>query len=156
MATATAARWTTLGPGSVTVALDGTAPGTPVEFSCEVLNAAVTHDYDEGDSKTMLCGTKRGGGGTRADGFKADIENDLSAAGLTKFLYDNDMKQATVTFTPNTTDGAKWVVAGITLLLPDEIGADEFGAPIASSVEWTNGTATFTPSTAASTAPPVK
>ena len=142
MATPTDAHWTALGPGSLTIKV-GTA-GTATEFSCEVLGASVTHDYDEGDTRRMLCGTVRGGGGSRTDGFKADLENDLTASGLYKFLLDHDLQQAEVTFTPNTVDAASWVL-DVTLTLPDEIGADEFGNPIASSIEWTGLLKTFTP-----------
>lgn len=150
MATPTDSHWTPLGPGTLTIKVG--AQGTDTAFSCEVLGASVTHDYEENDTRRMLCGTVRGGGGSRTDGFKASIENDLTAAGLYKFLFDHDLQSADVTFTPNTDDGAKWVVAGVTLQLPDEIGADEFGNPIASEVEWTGGIATFTPSPAPASA----
>jgi hypothetical protein len=63
------------------------------------------------------------------------------------------MAPATVTATPNTADGASWVISNLPLTLPEEIGADEYGAVISSEVEWTGGSAEFTPSTAAPAAP---
>ena len=147
MAAQTTAKWVTLGPGDVTIKVGTTGTGT--SFACEFANAHVTHDYEDvGDDRTMLCGQKRAAGAARYDEFGGELENDLTATGLYKFLMDNDLKTAEVTFTPNTVDGAKWVLSGLTLTLPDEIGADEFGAPIVSEVEWTGGTAVFTPSTA--------
>ena len=144
MATQTTAKFTLLGPGDVEVEV-GTG-GTTTSFACEFANAKVLHDYEDvGDDRTMLCGQKRAAGKQRYDGFGGELENDLSAAGLYKFLMDHDLETATVTFTPNTADGAKWVISGLTLTLPEEIGADEFGAPIASEVEWGGGTAVFTP-----------
>jgi len=149
MATPTDSKWTPLGPGTLTVKAGTGTQAT--EFACEVLGASVTHDYEENDTRRMLCGTVRGGGGSRTDGFKADLENDLTASGLYKFIFDHDLQTAEVTFTPNTVDGAHWVITGVTLQLPDEIGADEFGNPIASKIEWKGGVAAFTPSTAAAT-----
>lgn len=133
---------TILGAGTVTV---GTAP---LDFSCEVIGAKVTHGYNEIQAgKFMLCGDSKPARTSRADGFSADLENDLSAAGLYAYLHTNDMTVASFEFVPNTVDGASWA-GSVTLALPSEIGADEFGAPIASSIEWAAvGLLTFTPST---------
>lgn len=140
------AAWTTLGPGTVTV-LAGTG-GTATDFSGEVLSATVKHEYEEvGETRTMLDGSKRGASQVRTDGIGLSIENDLTAAGLYKFLMDNDGESATVTYTPSTEDGAQWTITGVVLRLPDEVGADEFGSPLASEVEWTGGVAAFTPAT---------
>lgn len=139
------ASYTKLGPGTITVAAGG---GTEMDFSGECLSATIKHEYEEvGETRTMLDGSKRGASQVRNDGIGASVENDLTAAGLYKWLMDNDGKEATVTYTPSTADGAKWVIAGVTLRLPDEVGADEYGSPLASEVEWLGGTAAFTPAT---------
>jgi hypothetical protein len=152
MATQTTAKWVTLGDGDVTITV-GTG-GTAKSFACEFLNARVLHEYnDVGDARTMLCGQKRAAGKTRLDGFGGEVENDLTEDGLYSFLLANDMQLGTVEFTPNTADGAKWVITGVTLTLPEEIGGEEYGAEIKSEVEWTGGTAVFTASTAAPAAP---
>lgn len=142
------AKHTTLGPGTLKI---GTAPGT--DYSCEVVGATITHDYADSDKRTMLCGDVRGGASARTDGFTADLENDLSAAGLYAFLQAHDLTVADLEYVPNTADGAKWT-GEVTLTLPSEVGADAFGDPIASKVEWSaagTGRFTFTPSTAAAT-----
>ena len=142
-----AAKYTTLGPGTISVKVGTTSTH---DFSGECRSATITHAYEEvGESRKMLDGTTRASGQRRTDGIKASVENDLTAAGLYKFLLDNDGKLAEVTYTPNTSAGAKWVIAGLPLRLPDELGADEFGATLASDIEWAGGTAAFTPATAA-------
>lgn len=136
------AEYSILGTGTLTLG------ETPVDFSGEVLNAAVQHEYEDiGDARTMLDGTTRAGSRKRTDGFTADVENDLTATGLYQYLVNNDLTEVAFEFTPNTDDGAVWsgtVIAS----LPSEIGADEYGNPIVSTVELTAvGTFTFTPAT---------
>lgn len=131
------------GPGTITIG------ETPVDFSCEVLGGKVTHAYtDVGEKRTMLCGDIRPATKTREDGLTFALENDLSAAGLYAYLVTNDLTEAEFTYTPNTASAASW--AGIVeLTLPADIGADEFGQPIVSAVEWAGvGTFEFTPAAA--------
>ena len=128
------------GPGTMTI---GT---TPLDFSCEVLGGKVTHSYEDvGESRTMLCGTERPASKKRTDGLTFNLENDLTAAGLYAYLVTNDLTEQTFAYEPNTANGASWA-GTIQLTLPSEIGADEFGAPIVSAVEWAGvGSFTFTP-----------
>lgn len=135
-----------LGDGTLTV---GTAPN---DFSCEVLGAKVTHTYEEKTAKRKaLCADgDRPATKIRTDGFTATVENDLTAAGMYKFLLDNDLTTQALVFTPNTAAGASWE-GDIQASLPANIGADETGQPIVSEVAWEGvGTFTFTP---AATAP---
>lgn len=131
---------TNLGPGTVTVG------ATPLDFSCEVIGAKITHEYEETtESRTRLCGDEVPASTTRSDGFTAELENDLSAAGLYAYLQGHDLDTVDFEFTPNTAAGASWT-GTVVLRLPSEIGADEFGAPIASSIEWPAvGVFTFAP-----------
>jgi len=122
---------TYLGPGLVSVG----DTQTVLDFTCEVLGAKITHGYEDvGQARTMLCGTVKPAGQTRVDGFSAEVENDLTAAGLYAFLVANDGQQVPFAFTPRT-GGASWE-GTIVARLPSEVGADEFGAPIVSSIEW--------------------
>lgn len=134
-----------LGPG--TLKLGPTATAT--DFSCEVLGGKVTHAYEDiGEARTMLCGQTKAGAKSRTDGLAFELENDLGAAGMYKFLLDNDLAEVEFEYVPNTVAAAKWT-GKIVATLPAEVGADEFGAPIASSVEWAGvGKFDFTPSTA--------
>lgn len=135
------AAFTVLGAGTVTI---GT---TPTDFSGEVLGAKITHEYEDvGESRTMLDGTTRAAGQRRLDGFSASVENDLTAAGMYAFLVANDGIEQPLVFTPNTADGAKWE-GTVVCRLPGEVGADEYGAPLASEIELKGSTPfSFTPS----------
>lgn len=139
--------WEPLGPCTIEI----TAPpaGTGVDFAGEFLNVFILHVYEEiGERRVMLDESVRAAAKSRADGVRGDVENDLTGAGLYKFLYDHDLETATVTVT-QTGSGASWT-GDMSLSLPTEIGADEFGAPVASSIEFEGaGKATFTPATAA-------
>lgn len=132
------------GPGTITVG------STPVDFSCEVLGGKVTHAYEDvGQARTMMCGTERPASKKRTDGLSFNLENDLSAAGLYAYLVTNDRDEVPFSYEPNTANGATWT-GTVQLSLPAEIGADEFGAPIVSAVEWAGvGAFTFTPAAAA-------
>ena len=132
------------GPGTMTI---GT---TPLAFECEVLGGKVTHAYEDvGEARTMLCGTERPSSKKRTDGLSFNLENDLSAAGLYAYLVTNDLTEVPFDYTPNTANGASWT-GSVQVTLPSEIGADEFGAPIVSAVEWAGvGAFTFTPAAAA-------
>ena len=134
-----------LGPGTLELGLVET---TLTDFSCEILGGKVTHTYEDvGDSRTMLCGTVRPASRTRVDGLGFTLENDLTAAGLYQFLLTNDLLEVFFAYTPNTAGAAAWD-GKIQVTLPAEIGADEFGSPIVSEVEWTGvGAFTFTPAT---------
>lgn len=137
-----AAKVTYLGDGTLTLG------ATPTDFSGEVLGAKITHEYNEiGESRTMLDGTVRPASVQRADGLTASIENDLTAAGLYAFLYDNDQTEVAMEFVPNTANGAEWT-GTVQVRLPGEVGSDEYGSPIVSDVELPGvGEFTFTPGT---------
>lgn len=132
--------YTPLGPGKLTL---GTAPE---DFTGEFLGAGITHEYEDvGDKRTMLDGTPRLPGSTRSDGFKGSVENDLTAAGLYAYLVAHDGEDVALTYSPRLAGGAEWV-GTVKCRLPGEIGADEFGSPVASDVELPGvGLFTFTP-----------
>jgi len=135
------------GPGTITIGDDPTV----VDFSCEVLGGSIAHEYSEvGESRTMLCGTKRSSSRTRADSVKLTLENDLTTAGIYAYCQGlgENPGSVTVTFTPNTANAAEWS-GRVFPLLPGEIGSDEYGSPIGSEVEWpADGLLTFTPAVA--------
>jgi hypothetical protein len=130
------------GPGTMTIG------ATPLAFDCEVLGGKVTHTYAEvGAARTMLCGTERPVSQKRTDGLTFNLENDLTASGLYQYLITNDLTEVPFTYEPNTDNGASWA-GTVQLTLPADIGADEFGAPIISSVSWAGvGAFTFTAGT---------
>jgi hypothetical protein len=136
-----------LGPGTLKL---GTADPATTDFSCEIVGGTVTHAYEDiGEQRTMLCGDVKAAARQRTDGLSFEVENDLTAAGLYKFLMDNDLSEVFFEYTPNTAAAAAWA-GKIVATLPAEIGADQFGSPIVSAVEWVGvGTFEFTPATTA-------
>ena len=134
------------GPGTLQL---GLVEATLTDFSCEVSGGKVTHAYEEvGESRTMLCGTTKAAAKIRTDGLTFNLENDLTAAGLYKFLLDNDLAEVFFSYIPETAGAASWA-GKIQATLPADIGADEYGSPIVSAVEWTGvGAFTFTAATA--------
>lgn len=137
---------TPLGPGTLKVGLEETSL---TDFSCEVLGGKVTHTYEEvGEQRTMLCGDVKSAAKIRTDGLNLSLENDLSAAGMYQFLLTNDLKDVFFDYIPHTAGAAGWK-GKVQATLPGEIGADEYGSPIVSDVEWLGvGAFTFTAATA--------
>jgi hypothetical protein len=136
---------TPFGPGTVTIG----ETGSVFAFECEVTGGSVTHEYTVVETKRKLCGDVVQDRRTRADGVKFNLEDDLTAAGLYARLaaLPESPDPETITYVPSTEVGAEWS-GSIVPLLPGEIGADEYGKPIASSVEWPAvGLITFTPGT---------
>lgn len=133
--------FTVFGPGTIEIG----ETGSEIDFAGEVLGGKVTHSYEDiGEARTMLDGTVRPASTRRTDGLAFEVENDLTAAGLYKVLYDGDATEVPFTYTPNTVGGATWA-GTVKLSLPAEVGADEFGAPIVSTVELAGvGAFTFT------------
>lgn len=128
--------WEPLGPCTILIGTPGT------DFAAEFKNVKLTHSYEEiGEARTMLDGTERPATEKRTDGVIGDVENDLTAAGLYQYLYTNDLTQTPIVIT-QIGSGASWT-GEVKLKLPADVGADEFGSPIVSSVEWT-GVGTFT------------
>lgn len=122
--------YTKWGVGTVSVG------DTPINFESECEGAVITHEYeDTGEERTMLDGQTIPASAKRTDGFTATIVNSLSAGALYDFLQTNDLTEQAFTFTPNTADGANWA-GTVQVRLPADIGADEFGNPIVSEIEW--------------------
>ena len=128
-----------LGDGAVTI---GTVP---MDFSAEVKSAKITHEYEEtSEAVTYLDGHSEAASESRTDGFGAECDNDLTAAGIYSYCYTNDMTEQAFEFVPNE-GGASWS-GTVKVKLPSEIGADQYGNPIASEIEWQAvGLLTFTP-----------
>ena len=132
---------TRLGPGTITVG------STPVDFSAEVTDVTMTHGYNEtAEAKTYLVGSTALASFTRSDGVTAALDNDLTAAGLYAYLQTNDLTEQPFSYTPQDADTVEWA-GTVQVTLPEEIGTDAYGNPLASSVSWQAvGKLGFTPS----------
>lgn len=139
-------KYTPFGAGTITVKVGS---GTAADYSGEVLGGAIGHTYSEvGETRTMLNGDKRSAQLSRdPDTIKLQTEADLTSAGLYALVEGNDLAVATVVFTPNTVGAAAWE-ADVILTLPEEVGADEYAAPMVAEYTWTvKGNWEFTPAT---------
>lgn len=129
-----AANWTRFGPGTLKFTVL-TPPGTATAFEQEVRAVTVGHEYEEvGESVTYLDGTNDPAGARRSDKLSAECDFDLGSAGFYKFLFTNDMKNATCEYVPNTTKAAKWA-GTVRLQLPTEVTAEEWQAKLTGTVE---------------------
>lgn len=130
------------GPGTVSFNISG----SDVSVEAEVTAGSVKHNYTENDRKATLADAVKPSAKILrdADALSLELVNDLTAGGLYALIQANDLAVATVSYEPNTADGASWS-GSVTLRLPDEIGAGEWGEDISSTVELPAvGTFTFT------------
>lgn len=131
------------GPGTVVI----TIASTQHSVEAEVSGGAVLHSYSESDRKAVLADVSKPSARILrdADSIRLDLVNDLTADGLYALIQANDLAVAEVTYTPNSAAAASWD-GSVTLRLPDEVGASEWGDDIASTVTLPAvGTFTFTP-----------
>jgi hypothetical protein len=138
--------WTKFGPGTVTYTIDA---GTPQDFAIEVKGGGIGHAYESvGDATTYLDGSGEPASEVRGDSLTLNCDFDLGTTGFYAFLFTNDLKDAAVTYTPNTAAGASWA-GTVRLRLPDGATGESFGSKIGGTVEHQFvGQATFTPAVA--------
>jgi hypothetical protein len=136
---------TKFGAGTVAYTI---AAATPVSFEQEVKGGGIEHEYTEvGEDTTYLDGTTDPASEVRADTLTLDCDFTLGSAGFYAFLFDNDLADAEVVYTPNTAAAAKWE-GTVRLKLPDGAKADEFGAKLTGTVTHKFvGPVEFTPGT---------
>jgi hypothetical protein len=148
---------TVLGPGVLTFGEVGSA----IDVSCNVNGCVLKASKNQGDSKTMLCGTSKPGSVTYDWSLSGNVDIDLEAGadGLFGLSQLQPGSQVPFTFTPNTADGT--AASGIVVIDPLDFGADEYGADLSSDfefavvdkVEWDWGTGSV-PATGATAGTP--
>lgn len=118
----------TLGPGTLKIG----ATGSEIDASCLVNSITLTPTKDQGDSKTMLCGTVKQGSVKYTWELTGNLDIDLEAgeAGLLALSYEAKGSEQTFSYIPNTEDGTEF--AGTLVLDPLDVGADEYGADLSS------------------------
>jgi hypothetical protein len=124
-----------------------TIAGSEYPVETEVTGGSVKHSYSEVERKAVLADTSKPAPRLLrdADALSLELLNDLSDTGLYALIHAHDLETASVTFTPNNPAAASWA-GTVTLRLPDEIGAGEWGEDLTSTVELpAEGTFTFTP-----------
>ena len=135
---------TVLGPGTLKFG----EVGSEIDVSCNVNGCTLTSSKDQGDSKTMLCGTQKAGSVTYTWSLAGNVDIDLEAGedGLFALSQLSPGSQVAFTFEANTAEGTS--AAGTIVIDPLDYGADEYGADLSSDFEfalvgaptWTWGT----------------
>jgi len=121
-----------LGPGVLKVG----ATGSEIDVSCQLNGGRITTNVDTADSITTLCGTVEPGAMSFDHEFTGNINVDIGAGAASLFALSWDSKgtEQAFEFIPNSADGTKAV--GTLMITPLDLGADEFGAPLASDFTW--------------------
>jgi hypothetical protein len=130
-----------LGPGTLTI---GPA-GTPIDASCQLLNARITMSKNAGTPKRYLCGSQSAGNITYDYTFTGQMDTDVARGALGLFDYSQVHAGESVeySYTPNDENGT--TASGTLVIDPLDFGADEYGAELDSPFTWSlNGAPTYT------------
>lgn len=120
-----------LGPGVLKIG----ATGTEIDVSCQVNNAAIAADKDQGDSTTKLCGTVRPGSVTYSYHMTGNIDTDVAnESGLFALSHAEKGQEQSFIFTPSTEAGT--TATGTLVIDPLDFGGDEMGEPMASDFDF--------------------
>ena len=131
----------TLGPGELKIG----PVGAPLTISCMVNNARVVPDVDEGDDKTMLCGTTKRSADTITWSLQGNLDTDFGYGdGFAAYTWAHAGEVSDFEFTPSSAVGTS--VAGQLKVVPLEFGADDYGDYLDSDIEF--GLVDFDPATA--------
>jgi len=132
MTTTTAEPGVPLGPGTLKFG----ATATAIDVSCNVNNAVISAEKDEGDSVTKLCGTVVPGAISFTYTLSGNIDTDIgSSTGFFAMTQAQAGAQIPFDFEPNTDTGTS--AAGTCVLVPLDFGGDETTATMASDFEFT-------------------
>jgi hypothetical protein len=120
-----------LGPGILKIG----ATGSEIDASCLVNNATITHDKNETDATTKLCGDVRPGGVTYTYKLTGNVDTDVADdAGLFALSQDSPGSQQLFTFTPSSAE--QTTATGTLVIDPLDFGAGEMGADLTSDFEF--------------------
>jgi hypothetical protein len=129
MTAPTAAKFVTLGPGSLKI---GQTSGL-IPIDCNVLNVTMSASKTAGTSVRYLCGTSSAGNTTYDYQLagQIDVDIDAGAASFWAFCFDNAGEEADFEFIPNTADATK--ASGKLIVDPLDLGAGNFGDNLTSA-----------------------
>lgn len=120
-----------LGPGTLKIG----ETATPIDVSCLVNNAKIEPNIEAGESKTMLCGTRKSAPDEIDWVLSGNVDVDAGkAAGFFALTWQNVGAVVDFEFTPSTEVGTK--VVGQLKLAPLVLGADNSGDYLNSDFEF--------------------
>jgi hypothetical protein len=130
-----------LGPGLLKIGLTGTL----IDASCLVNNATIEPTITAGDSKTMLCGTKKSAPDETDWALTGNVDVDAGKPnGLFALTWQHAGEDADFEFMPSNLVGTK--VIGKLRLAPLALGAGNYGEYLNSDISF--GLVNFDPKTA--------
>lgn len=110
--------------------------GSEFDVSCNVNSLSIEASKNQGDSKTMLCGTTKPGAVTYEWELSGNLDIDSGdPEGFFRFTQEHAGEQAPFLFVPNTPTETS--AAGVAVIDPLSFGGDEYGADMASDVAYT-------------------
>lgn len=119
------------GPGTLTIG----EVGSEIDVSCQVNSLVIKAAKEQGESKTMLCGTKRIPKATYTHAMTGNIDIDITdPAGLWALSQIAPGSEAPFTYTPSTEAGT--VATGVVQVDPMDFGGQTYGEIMNSDVEW--------------------
>jgi hypothetical protein len=122
---------TQLGPG--TLVLGGV--GTPLDISCQIINAIVEWEKDKDDDVVVLCGDTASGATTYTASITGELFQDVDdPAGILATSWAQKGTEIEFTFVPNTAAGTS--AEGVLVLDPISFGGDEAKANMTSDFTW--------------------
>lgn len=120
------------GPGSLIFGDEG----SELDQSCQVNSLTITASKDQGDSRTMLCGTSKPGALTYEYSMTGNLDTDTEdAEGFFAFTQANAGSQVPFVFIPNTPTETS--AAGVVIVDPLDFGGEEYGEDMNSDIEFT-------------------
>lgn len=119
------------GPGTLIFG----STGSEFDVSCAVNSLTISPSKNQGDSRTMLCGTVKPGATTYEYALSGNLDIDSDdPAGFFRFTQENAGTQTPFVFVPNTP--SETAASGVVVVDPLEFGGDEYGADMASDIEF--------------------
>lgn len=110
--------------------------GTEFEQSCNVNSLTIEATKNQGDSRTMLCGTQKPGSITYEYAMNGNLDIDSEdPEGFFAFTQANAGAQTPFVFVPNTP--TETAASGVVIVDPMNFGGDEYGEDMNSDIEFT-------------------
>ena len=120
-----------LGPGTLKIG----ATGTEIDISCNINNAVLAAEKDQGDSTTKLCGTVVPGSVSYTYTLSGNVDTDIGEeSGFFALTVKNPGTQQAFEFVPNTAAGTS--ASGTLIIDPLDFGGDETTQTMTSDFEF--------------------
>lgn len=122
---------TPLGPGTLVLG----DVGTPLDISCQIINALIEWEKEKDDDVVVLCGDTAAGATTYTATIAGELFQDVDdPAGILATSWANKGTETPFVFTPNTAAGTS--AEGVLVLDPIDFGGDEAKANMTSEFTW--------------------